>query len=56
MNILILILIVEAFVIMILFEYLNTTIQDDKPVSKEVYKSLLIAFIISIILYLYIKS
>jgi len=54
MNDLILLLIVEFFIVIIVFEY-TTTMMDDKPISKEIYKSFFIGVLIAIIVYLYIK-
>jgi hypothetical protein len=56
MSELILILVIECFGVMILFEYITTMVKQEQPLTKEVYKSLFIGVLIAVILYLYIKS
>jgi hypothetical protein len=56
MNDLILILIIECFAVMILFEYVTTMVKQEQPITKEIYKSFFIGVLIAIIVYLYIKS
>jgi L-cystine uptake protein TcyP (sodium:dicarboxylate symporter family) len=56
MSNLILMLVVEFFVVIILFEGIASMIKQEQPLAKEVYKSLFIGVLIAIIVYLYIKS
>jgi hypothetical protein len=55
MNQLILLLIIETFTVMLLFEFITSRMKQGEPVTKEIYKSLFIGVLIAIILYTYIK-
>jgi L-cystine uptake protein TcyP (sodium:dicarboxylate symporter family) len=56
MSNLILLLVVECFVVMVVFEGIASMVKQEQPLAKEVYKSLFIGVLIAIIVYLYIKS
>jgi glycerol uptake facilitator-like aquaporin len=56
MSNLILMLIIEFFVVIILFEGITAMVKQEQPLTKEIYKSFFIGVLIAIIVYLYIKS
>lgn len=56
MNDLIVLLAIEMFVVIILFEFITSLLKQEQPLTKEVYKSFFIGVLIAMIVYLYIKS
>lgn len=56
MSELILLLAIETFVVMLLFEFITSLLKQEEPLSKEVYKSLFIGVLIAVIVYMFVKS